>query len=191
MNIFCVHDDPVYAAQMLCDKHIPKMTVESAQMLSTVHRMLDGELCKIPSKSGKRMVKGWKLPDPEMDAVLYKAVHIGHPSTVWTAATSENYTWHYLHFIALGLEFKHRFGKDHATMKLLKVPLSHLPKNIKIAPRTPFALAMKAYPQCIVPGDPVQSYRNFYYADKVKFAKWERNREAPEWWNKMKESQNV
>ena len=26
---------------MLCDKHVPKMIVESAQMLSTAHRLLD------------------------------------------------------------------------------------------------------------------------------------------------------
>ena len=53
MNIFVLHKDPTVAAQMLCDKHVPKMIVESAQMLSTVHRMLDGEPVKRPSKSGK------------------------------------------------------------------------------------------------------------------------------------------
>ena len=42
MNIFILDKDLQIAAQMLCDKHIPKMIIESAQMLSTVHRMLDG-----------------------------------------------------------------------------------------------------------------------------------------------------
>ena len=58
MNIFILNDDPVIAAQEQCDKHIPKMVVESAQMLSTTHRMIDGIETKVPSKSGKRMVKG-------------------------------------------------------------------------------------------------------------------------------------
>ena len=42
MNIFILHEDPVVAAHMQCYKHVPKMVVESAQMLSTAHRMLDG-----------------------------------------------------------------------------------------------------------------------------------------------------
>ena len=67
MNIFVLDNDPVVAAQMLCDKHIPKMIVESAQMLSTSHRMLDGELIMAPSKSGLRMVKYYKLDDKRED----------------------------------------------------------------------------------------------------------------------------
>ena len=57
MNIFVLDKDPHIAAQMHCDKHVPKMIVESAQMLSTAHRLLDGEEYMAPSKSGKRMVK--------------------------------------------------------------------------------------------------------------------------------------
>lgn len=34
MNIFYVHTDPVVAAQSLCDKHVVKMTLETAQILS-------------------------------------------------------------------------------------------------------------------------------------------------------------
>jgi hypothetical protein len=57
MNIFVLSDDPVQAAQDQCDKHVVKMIVESAQMLSTVHRMLDGTITMRPSKSGKRTLK--------------------------------------------------------------------------------------------------------------------------------------
>ena len=53
MNIFILDTDPIVAAQLQCDKHVVKMIVESAQMLSTAHRMLDGEETKRPSKSGK------------------------------------------------------------------------------------------------------------------------------------------
>jgi len=42
MNIFYVHKNPIVAAKMLIDKHVVKMIVESAQMLSTAHRLLDG-----------------------------------------------------------------------------------------------------------------------------------------------------
>ena len=42
MNIFVLSEEPVEAAQMMCDKHCSKMIVEAGQMLSTAHRMLDG-----------------------------------------------------------------------------------------------------------------------------------------------------
>jgi hypothetical protein len=42
MNIFYLDKHPKVAAQMSCDKHVCKMIVESAQMLSTAHRILDG-----------------------------------------------------------------------------------------------------------------------------------------------------
>ena len=43
MNIFYLDKDPIKAAQMSCDKHCVKMIVESAQMLSTANRMIDGK----------------------------------------------------------------------------------------------------------------------------------------------------
>ena len=57
MNLFILDKDPVLAAQLQCDKHVVKMIVESAQMLSTVHRMLDGRQTRVASKSGKTQVK--------------------------------------------------------------------------------------------------------------------------------------
>jgi hypothetical protein len=47
MNIFILDKDPVLAAQLQCDKHVVKMIVESAQMLSTAHRMLDGKILRL------------------------------------------------------------------------------------------------------------------------------------------------
>ena len=44
MNLFVLNENPVIAAQEQCDKHINKMVIESAQMLSTTHRMLDGTM---------------------------------------------------------------------------------------------------------------------------------------------------
>ena len=43
MNIFYLDRDPVVAAQLMCDKHVVKMILESAQILSTAHRAIDGD----------------------------------------------------------------------------------------------------------------------------------------------------
>ena len=34
MNVFILHEDPITAARMHCDKHVPKMIVESEKMIS-------------------------------------------------------------------------------------------------------------------------------------------------------------
>lgn len=183
MNIFVLDKSPVIAAQMQCDKHIVKMVLESAQMLSTAHRVLDGNMYLGPSKSGKRTVKKWTHKD--YDDVLYKVVHLKHPCTVWTMETDSNYTWHYTHFIALCDEYEYRYGRKHLSDIKLRDILKAPPKNIPSGNLTEFALAMKSYPQCIIPDDPIQSYRNFYHADK-HFAAWNRRRPAPDWWEGYK-----
>jgi len=43
MNIFMVDMDPIVAAQSLVDRHVVKMVLESSQLLSTAHRVLDGK----------------------------------------------------------------------------------------------------------------------------------------------------
>ena len=47
MNIFFLDKTPEKSAEFLCDKHIPKMLLESCQMLSTAvrrHLLYDDEL---------------------------------------------------------------------------------------------------------------------------------------------------
>ena len=191
MNIFVLDSDPVIAAQMMCDKHIPKMIVESAQMMCTAHRLLDGKETKRPSKSGKTMVKYWDLyegaDDLEAELLYYAAVHTGHPCTVWTMESKANYHWHWEHMRALCDEYTYRFStekepyKMHKTHKEILYAIEAAPRNIPKIGMTEFAQAMKMYPDCMVPGDAVQAYRNYYHAAKP-FAKWEKGRAAPSWW---------
>jgi len=181
MNIFILDEDPVIAAQLQCDKHVVKMILESAQMLSTAHRVLDGNQTKIASKSGKTMVKHWQLD--HHDDVIYKAVHVGHPCTVWTMESDSNYNWHYEHFVALHNEFIYRYGKTHRSFDLLGDILKTPPRNIPVGPKTPFKLAMGIAPQCINTSDPVGSYRAFYQTKQERFSMDWSKRPVPEWFN--------
>lgn len=183
MNIFILDKDPVKAAQLQCDKHVPKMIVESAQMLSTAHRMLDGYVEKRPSKSGKRLVNYWVHPDKNLEEVLYKAVHHSHPCTVWTMESVANYAWHYVHYRALAEEFEYRYGKQHKSWLLLKDVLFYPPKNIPMEPLTEFKLAMKSNPECIALGDPVEAYRAFYQTKQSRFKMNWTCRPVPEWFS--------
>ncbi len=185
MNIFILDKNPIKAAQLQCDKHVVKMVLESAQMLSTAHRVLDGELTKIPSKSGKTMVKHWKLPNSNLDEVLYKSVHVGHPCTVWTMESLANYAWHYEHFQALAIEFEYRYHKKHKSFELLEDALSIPPKNIpQDVGLTPFRLAMGAAPECIDSSDPVGSYHKFYMTKQHRFSMDWTARDVPEWFER-------
>ncbi|NNK81921.1 MAG: hypothetical protein HKO92_02235 [Flavobacteriaceae bacterium] len=175
MNIFVVDTDPVIAAQMLCDKHIVKMTLESAQMLSTAHRLIDGQLTYIIKN--QRKVKYWE--HPTLDDILYKAAHVKHPCTLWTCESIENYNWHYLHFVTLCNEYTKRYGKVHKSDTKLRDILKTTPKNIPIKSLTRFALAMPEEYKC---ESAVKSYHMYYKMDKARFAKWDKLNNIPKWW---------
>jgi len=180
MNIFILDEDPVVAAQLQCDKHVVKMIVECAQMLSTAHRMLDGEEYRAPYKSGNRIVKKWQLQ--QNDDIVYSAVHMGHPCTVWTMESSDNYQWHYEHFIALCMEYQYRYGKVHATHQKLGKILSVTPRNIPNIGLTPFKLAMQAEPQCMLE-DAVKSYQAYYMTKQERFKMVWSKRSIPDWFH--------
>ncbi len=58
MNVFALHTDPRFAAQMHADKHVVKMAIEYAQLMSTAHRVLDGSLYQDKTSNG-RNIKRW------------------------------------------------------------------------------------------------------------------------------------
>lgn len=174
MNIFILSEDPRQAAIDQCDKHVVKMIVESAQMLSTAHRLLDGEQY-IDDSSGRR-IKRWR--HPKWDAELYKASHINHPCNVWVRESNLNYEWLYCHFLCLSREYTHRYDKVHETDRKLRNILGKHPRNIPNAGYTKYALAM---PDEFKTDNVVESYRKYYKSKQNVFKmKWT-NRDLP-WW---------
>jgi hypothetical protein len=169
MNIFYIHTDPVIAAQAMTDKHVVKMILESAQLLSTAHRALDGQEFIQLSKSGARLRK-WNHPDQHMDVTLYKSTHLNHPSGIWVRQSADNYMWLYNHFIALSEEYYQRYNKRHASELLLSGLLSKVPTNIARIGLTPMLVAITDT-QWHVPNNPLQSYRNYYVGEKLKTPK--------------------
>ena len=160
MNIFVLHQNPKLAAQMQCDKHVVKMILESAQMLSAAHRTLDG--------------------DTYADANgLYKTTHKNHPCTKWVQESIFNYRWLYVHFIALGEEYTYRYGKEHLSITKLKDPLEKIPDNIPVKRLTPFAQATGDIKEDTV----VNTYREYYMHKQNKFNMAWTNRDMPNWFN--------
>ena len=124
-------------------KHVIKMTLECGQLLSGAHYLCD------------------------QVNTLYRPSHLNHPCTIWTASNSANYVWLYNHFKELATIYRERSGRDHKTWTDLHERLSLLPLNIpQVSEMSPMPL--NSVPeQYRVLGDPLQSYRNYYEAEKL------------------------
>lgn len=178
MNLFYLDPSPIIAAQNQCDKHVVKMIVETAQMLSTAHRVVDGKQVIHRSKTNRRL-KYWQLED-NRESILYKPAHVNHPSTVWLRTTLENYMWGYKHLEALCQEYTHRYGKRHKTEALLDT-LKYHPRSIDNSSITPVPLAMGSNPECIDTSDPLGSYRKYYITKQDRFKMVWTKRDIPSW----------
>jgi len=180
MNYFYLSKDPHECAIMHNDKHVVKMDIEYPQLLSTAHRVLDGHQYLDKNKAGGKL-KRWRHPDPEWEDTLYKACHVNHPTAVWVRESKANYDNLYNVWIELLREYTYRYGKVHASGLKLSGVLKDAPRNISNAKFTEPPPAMKAFPQCIVEGDSIASYRNYYREAKSSFAKWTK-RPIPKWY---------
>lgn len=182
MNIFYLDHDVRKCAEYHNDKHVVKMILEYAQLLSTAHRLLDGTLCIGTSVSGRKKTS-YTLPDNRND-LLYSATHINHPSAKWCRESVENYKWLYNLFCALCDEYTYRYGKVHLTDMKLRQVLSFAPKNI---PKGPFCEPWRAMPDDMKIGkDSLASYRNYYIKGKTHLSSWSgkiNSRNIPEWYN--------
>lgn len=152
MNIFVLDSDPVIAASFMCNKHVPKMIVETAQLLCTAH---------------------------PADVAPYKHTHFNHPCAIWTRASIANYDWLTTHAGALCAEYTSRYDKRHKTQDIIEWCIAHRPSLPEIG-QTPFAICISDLDYHY--DDPVIAYRAYYVGDKSRFAKWRPRALPPPWW---------
>ena len=153
MNIFVLDRDPVKAATMLCDKHVVKMIVETAQML-----------CTVAHSNGH-------INTP------YRPTHKNHPCTLWANESKDNWDWLISHGEEMCAEYTRRYGRIHKTQAVIDWCKNSGAGPQKSIGLTPFRQAM---PPMYKHPDPVKAYRDYYRGEKSRFAKW-RTR-APAWW---------
>lgn len=92
MNIFVLDENPVLAAQYHCDKHVVKMVLETAQILSTVSGL-----------------------GP------YKPTHHKHPCVLWAGTSQQNFNWLVELGLALGAEYTYRYDKVHKSEAVIRI----------------------------------------------------------------------
>jgi hypothetical protein len=168
MNIFFLDKTPKKSARYLCDKHVPKMLLESAQMLSTAVRKYEEFTQTTP-----------------LSAPIYKSAYPNHPMTKWVSTSKNNFNWALENAVWIDDEYRRRFNKIHKSFDVIQNIIdfeldAHIPDGKFTEP-----------PQCMPDEykhkNYVTAYRQYYAGDKVRFAKWERGRNEPKWFKKTKD----
>ena len=134
MNIFVTDSSPVKSAQVLPDKHIVKMPLETCQMLSIV--------------ASDKWGHGFGVL-PKVDGTPYKTdkgAFRNHPCTAWANSFVTNWQWLLAHGFALCDEYAARYGKVHTCHHTLLAAKEILPTGDPTGRSgkgpTPFARAM-------------------------------------------------
>lgn len=160
MNIFVLDTEPTICAQYHCDKHVVKMILETAQILSTVCR----------------------LKHPESLYELYGITHEKHPCVRWAARSPENFEWLYQLGCGLLNEYTYRYNKEHKSTSIM-----HLAATLKDLHGSNWKWTKKGLtvrPQCM-PMDckefeAVHAYRKYYLTHKQNLLSYTR-RPIPDW----------
>ena len=141
MNIFFLHKDPQWAANALCDKHVPKMLLESAQMLSTAVQKYTDRIEE-----------------------LYKPAYPNHPMTKWVGFNRDCFRWALENAVFISQEYCKRFNKLHKSSAVINTIYDN--NYIDDIPDGFF----KEPPQCM-PDEykddcSIQAYWNYYIGEK-------------------------
>lgn len=161
MNRFILDTTAQDSARALCDKHVVKMVLEEAQILSTALQLNGIE------NSG-----------------LYKPTHINHPVVKWTASCRTRFHIGLIYFDAVAKEYTYRYDKVHKSYdRLYDLFVYYMPKL-----ESKSLLADNIFPCCAVGtthgtlSEVVHRYRAYYRKEKAYMATWNKNRKPPYWW---------
>ena len=109
MNVFVTEQCPYKSAEVLPDKHIVKMPLETCQMLAVVYS-------KWYFNWGDELLH-------KKDGSPYntkKGAFRGHPCTVWAAEDITKTAWLIAHGVALCYEYWKRYDKIHSCSKTIQ-----------------------------------------------------------------------
>ena len=159
MNIFAPTPDPVLSARVLADRHVVKMPLETAQILSTIL---------------------WRISPETATAIsAYRPTHVNHPCVQWAGLNQFTFTWTLIHGLALCDEYTYRYDRVHKSEALLRGMMPNV-GLLAAGNAEPFAQAM---PIEFKGQDAHAAYRA-YLADKYQkwagAARWTR-RSMPKW----------
>lgn len=162
MNIFWLDTNPKKSAESLCDKHVVKMTLEYAQILCTALH-----------------TNGNDAP--------YKPTHQKHPAVIWATLSRENFYVLTSMLRAILNEYTFRYGKQHSCEKIYSFITANMGSFSFPDEHARFSEPPRCMPDQYKVPCVIQSYRNYYYLDKLINISPFRytNRQKPVWLRNM------
>lgn len=112
MNLFLLSVSATKAVVALCDQHVVKMILETAQILYCAHHIMspDALTSSVAVYNASRA-----------DGIRpYKATHKMHPISLWVRAHPYHYSWACEYALIMCKEYTLRFGKTHKTEQHLQ-----------------------------------------------------------------------
>lgn len=143
MNIFYLDYDIKKCAKYHCDKHVVKMLLEYAQLLSSA--------CHVSGSP-----QGYAL------------THKNHPCAIWTRASEDNFLYlaDLAYYVHKEWQTRYHHTKNHKSWDVISnLDLPKLPSNGFSNP--PKCMPDEYKVDCVV-----ESYRNYYIGAKSHFATW-------------------
>lgn len=168
MNIFYLDSAWHLAARHLCDRHVVKMTLETTQILCSIHHYVGNT------------------------QVPYRKSHINHPCCVWSRQSFTNWLllMNYGRFLAS--EYTFRYNKTHACAKIMDWLLANTKPSmfptiidsvfVQPPPLVPNVKHLNPYHSLSFSTCPVTAHRE-YYIEKSQFIdmQWNKGRPRPHW----------
>ena len=182
MNLFYLDEDLDKCAEYHIDKHVGKMQLEAAQLLTTA-LWVDKYIGHVPRKLTSEelgVLKDVKRSTPPINERVftrYLCTHENHPSAIWVRSSLEHYYWTINYVNALNQETMFRGNKSHASC----AEVNKMPEPTRL-PNVGWTTPTLAMPDELKSDDAVASYRKFYMLDKWPFADW-KVRGKPHWWD--------
>lgn len=177
MNIFILSWCIEECARWHFDKHVVKMILELAQLLSTAHWQL----------SDRKQLESW-----ENDNLIYKQTHVNHPCAKWVREHVNNYRFTAKLAKALCDEYWFRYGKEknkrHKTERIINHLILNEPVNFTKIKKPLIGLhkvtePAQAMPEYYKNTDVIQAYQDYYMSEEKSLLTYWKNRDIPEWYS--------
>jgi hypothetical protein len=171
VNFFYLDEDPKKCAKYYCNKHVVKIPIEIAQILSKIHYELGSEIDYSKIYKNSNVIKNTIGP------------------YCWIKESLDNYLWANKLGLELIKEYKLRYNKtQHKTESILQYLYENPPVNhlLNIG-KTKFIGTNKYDMFQYISDDPVICARYNYAEMKCINDKWDNNK-PPDWFNKLNKS---
>ena len=167
VNFFYLDNDPKKCAQCYCNKHIIKIPIEIAQILSKIHYELKSGIDYNKIYKNSSVVKNTLGP------------------YIWAIESLDNYIWTCKLGLALIDEYKFRYNKETFKSQIIIETLLDNPPNLPKIGKTKFISTNQIDMFQFISRDPIVCSRYNYCEMKCNNDIWT-NREKPDWFENIK-----